>query len=79
MRLTLYEDEVASLKRGRATAFVCKTSAFTPFYLIQPHSIFETVLHGREPPGSLARTTGAFPAAAHATRAKDKPNHSRPS
>ena len=67
MRLTLYEDEVASLKLGCASAFGCKISAFTPFYLIQPHSIFETVLRGPQPPGSLTRSTGAFPAAAHAT------------
>ena len=67
MRLTLYEDEVASLKLGRASALVCKIFAFTPFYLIKPHRIFETVLRGAEPPGSLARSTGAFPAAAHAT------------
>jgi len=67
MRLTLYEDEVASLKLGRAWAFVGKTCAFTPFYLIQPQSIIETVLRGPKPPGSLARSSGAFPAAAHAT------------
>ena len=67
MRLTLYEDEVASLKLGRVSALVCKISAFTSFYLIQPLQNFETVLRGAEPPGSLARSTGSLPAAAHAT------------
>jgi hypothetical protein len=67
MRLTLYEDEVVSLKLGRASAFVCKTCAFAPLYLIHPQSIIETVLHGPQPPGSLARSSEAFPAAAHAT------------
>ena len=67
MRLTLYEDEVASLKLCRASAFVGKTCAFTPFYLIQPQSIIEAVLSGPEPPGSLSRSPGAFPVAARAT------------
>ena len=67
MRLTLYEDEVASLKLGRATAFVGKTSVFMPFYLIQPHSIFEAVLTAGSRPGSLTRSHRSFPAAAHAT------------